>query len=343
MDARPADRYDVPGDLWVVTCYFNVNRYRTRRLNYERFAAPIRRSGLGFLTIECAFPGAPFALPPGPGLLRLAGRDVMWQKERLLNVAIAALPAACTKVAWLDCDVLFADPAWAVETSRRLERQAVVQPYERVVRLPRGAEAYRGEGDVWDGFAAVAARDPDALLSGRFDRHGHTGFAWAARREIIARHGLYDACIAGSGDHMMAHAFCGDWESSCIDRIIGPADNHHAGHRAGHRTGHRTWFEAWSRRVYPDVRARVGYAPGTILHLWHGEVADRRYVDRNRELARFDFDPATDLRVGPTGGWEWASEKPELHRWAVEYFGHRREDGGPDGAASHEEALHESP
>jgi len=50
-------------------------------------------------------------------------------------------------------------------------------------------------------------------------------------------------------------------------------------------------------------------------------------VDRNRVLAAFGFDPARDIRIGPSGCWEWASRKPELHRWAREYFYFRREDG----------------
>jgi hypothetical protein len=34
-----------------------------------------------------------------------------------------------------------------------------------------------------------------------------------------------------------------------------------------------------------------------------------------------------DLAVGPSGAWEWASCKPELHRWAADYFRLRNEDG----------------
>ncbi|MBI2468786.1 MAG: hypothetical protein HYV62_13395 [Candidatus Rokubacteria bacterium] len=50
-------------------------------------------------------------------------------------------------------------------------------------------------------------------------------------------------------------------------------------------------------------------------------------MDRNRDLVRLGFDPATDLRVAAGGAWQWASDKPALHRWAAEYFGSRREDG----------------
>lgn len=311
----PAAVYDRADDLWLVTSYFNSHGYRTKRENYDRFRERIDGSGLNLLTVECAFGGAPFELPASPAVLRVAARDVMWQKERLLNVAVATLPPACRKVAWLDGDILFERPDWAVATARLLDDFPVVQLFDQAIRLPRGHDAYHGDGDVWPGFAAVVRRAPHRMTKGDFAAHGHTGFGWAARRDYLERHGLYDACIAGSGDHMMAHAVCGDWTSACVQRIIGP----------NHR--HRDYFAAWARRQYADVRARVGCVPGAVLHLWHGETADRRYVLRNQELAAFGFDPAADVRVGPTGAWEWASRKPQLHAWARAYFGHRREDG----------------
>ena len=36
----------------------------------------------------------------------------MWQKERLLNLAVAALPPGCTKVAGLDSDLVFRPRDW---------------------------------------------------------------------------------------------------------------------------------------------------------------------------------------------------------------------------------------
>lgn len=312
---KGADSYRTTDDLWVITSYFNPEGYRTKRCNYDLFRERIVTSGIQLLTVECALREQSFELPESPDVIRIVGRDVMWQKERLLNVAISRLPAQCRKVAWLDADILFENPAWASETSTKLDSFPVVQPFDRAFRLPRGVIEQTGPGDVYAGFAAIYSRRPQQMLSGDFAGHGHTGFAWAARREVLATRGLYDAAIAGSGDHMMAHAFCGDWTSPCVDRIIGKG------------TPQRRYFTQWCKDVYPLVRAKVGFVHGAALHLWHGEVGDRRYVDRNRELAAFDFDPATDIRIGAGGCWEWASKKPKLHRWAAEYFGHRQEDG----------------
>ncbi|MDB5320661.1 MAG: hypothetical protein JWN40_2292, partial [Phycisphaerales bacterium] len=105
------------------------------------------------------------------------------------------------------------------------------------------------------------------------------------------------------------------WASPCIDRIL------------GRNTAHRAHFTAWCKSLYKDVRAKVATSSGTLLHLWHGDMDNRRYVLRNQQLADFNFNPEKDLRIGDTGAWEWNSQKPALHQWAINYYPARKEDG----------------
>lgn len=308
--------YAKAADLGVVTSYFNPCGFRGRRDNFERFAEPIRAAGIPLVIVEACFEGDDdaAALPAHYETLRIKARDVMWHKERLLDLGAGWLPAHCTKVAWLDADVLFESEDWAIATSERLETAMVLQPFEQAVRLSRGALEPRQGDDVFESFGAVFVNRPEELTHGKFERHGHTGFAWAARRDLVARHGLYDACIAGSGDHMMAHAFAGDWESPCIGRMVG---------RGGRHLAH---YRRWSRKLHEEVGARLSYTPGRLLHLWHGTIENRRYAQRNKELFELAFDPKEDIRISDTGCWEWASDKPALHEWARRYFVERKED-----------------
>jgi hypothetical protein len=308
----PAEHYRCCDELVVVTCYFNSSDFRTRRETYDRFAASIRAAGLTLLTVECAFGDADFTLPPGPHYMRVRSRDVMWQKERLINLAVASLPARAEKIAWLDCDVLFSNPDWAIETAALLDEVPIVQPFKTAIRLPRAHDAYRGLGEVWSGFAWVSEVEPEVFAKD-YIKHGHTGFGWAARRELLDRHGLYDACISGSGDHFMAHAMRGDLSMECRLCPVGPRFREH--------------FRQWAQVFHADVRGRIRSAPGTLLHLWHGDTKDRRYAERHEQLIDLEFDPATDLRSGSDGLWEWAGEKPRLRRWMCAYFEGRNEDG----------------
>lgn len=306
-------RYARPSDLGIVTSYFNPCGFKVRAENFERYVASIREADIPLVIVEAFFEGGE-RLPASHRTLQVPARDVMWHKERLLDVGTGWLPPECTKVAWVDADVLFENADWAVETSALLERAMVVQPFERAVRMSRGHVEPRPDDDVFESFASMFVHQPETLAHAKFELHGHTGFAWAARRDVMAQHGFYDACIAGSGDHLMAHAFAGDAESRCVARIVGTGGPH------------RQHFRRWSKKIHASVGARLEFTPGRLLHLWHGTIANRRYAQRNKELYDLAFDPRTDLQISQTGCWEWASDKPELHAWARRYFEERRED-----------------
>lgn len=307
-------------DLWVITCYFNPCRYKTKRVNFDAFMEGMKKDGANVLVVELAFADEEYELPAGDNVIRLRGSGVMWQKERLLNIAAATLPPSCTKIAWLDNDVLFENPNWVQESSDALETAMVIQPYDWCVRLPRGMRKFDGRGETYESFASVYARRPRLAQVSEFVDHGHTGFAWAARRELLDHCGLYDACLTASGDHLMAHGFAGGMKlSPCLSRMIGPQP-HYARH-----------FIDWGVKARDFVGGRIGVVPGNLLHLWHGDLLDRRYGDMNQQFKTFNFDPDRHLRKDESGLWEWADAAPkQLIEWATTYFEIRREDGDPD-------------
>jgi hypothetical protein len=301
-------------ELAAITCYFNPQRYRARRENYEKFVAGLNGAGLHLAVAELAVGGAPFALPDAPNIVRCRCNDAIWQKERLLRLALDRLPSCFTKVVWIDCDVLFEGPSWVERTCRALDEFPVIQPFSQVVLLPRGQTTYAGEGEEMESFAALSGSDASRVTAGNFAAHGHPGFAWAARRDLLQEIGFYDTCLTGVADHLMAHGFCGDWQSSCINDVIDLGSAYHA------------HFVKWAERAYASVGGRIGCIPGRLLHLWHGNDADRLYDLRNEQFKRFAFDPESDIRLGEGGVWEWASAKPAMHQWARDFFVSRNED-----------------
>jgi hypothetical protein len=310
----PAPRYHYVDDLCAVTCYFNSQGYSSKRRNYDLFQRSITDSGIHLITVECAFGSAPFELDHAPYVIRLRAKHVMWQKERLLNLAIRRAPRRYTKIVWLDCDVLFENASWAEETSRLLEEYPVIQPFHYAFRLRPGERAYCGKGERYRSFAAVHTVFPSMARVGDFFNHGHSGFAWAARRDMLQDIGLYDAAIAGTGDHLMAHAFCGDFGSHCLNETLLDA------------SGYITHYKAWAEAAWQRVRGQIAFATGALLHLWHGEVQNRHYYNRNIELASMGFDPAFDLLTDDNGLWQWSGRNPALTIWANSYFARRYED-----------------
>ena len=313
----PAERYEAPKDLWVVSTYFDSEGYENKLRALRAYISVMERSGIPMLLVEGSFGRRPFLLSESDRVLHVRCPSVMWQKERLLNFAIDHLPASCRKVAWLDTDIFFENPRWAVQTAKLLDDFPIVQPFDLALWLPKGATIFHGRGIAWSGFAAVAHNHPGLFLSGDFDRHGHTGYAWAARKDLIKRHSLYDRSIAGSGDHLMAHAMMGDLSSPCVTNSVGAANPF------------RDSFHAWARPFHQDVRSRVGFVRGAILHRWHGDRKKRSYYKRMVGLLARDYNPSLDVRVAPSGALEWTEHGAILGRWMKDYFTRRQEDGKP--------------
>jgi hypothetical protein len=283
------------GRLAVVTCHFNPCGFRRPRENYFRFRDALR--GAPLFTVEVSFDGAFHT--PAEWQLRGGARNVLWQKENLINFAVERLPECYDQVAWVDADLLFLNPDWAAATSAALDQSPVVQLYEHVHYTTPG-------GRLGDKFPSWMRRQLDGGKG-----HATPGGAWAARRELLARHGLYDRNIVGGGDQAFAEGLFGAsnrfWDRQNPPLLV--AD-----------------YREWQRRLCADVRANVGCVAGDVVHLYHGTRRNRQYVERTAALRAANFDPRTDVRVGGNGLLEWSSAKPQLHRGLLQYFASRHED-----------------
>jgi hypothetical protein len=311
------------GALWAITSYFNPLGYRQRLANYRVFR---RRLGVPLLTVELTFGAAP-ELKAGDAdiLLQLSGGAVLWQKERLLNIALDSLPPDCREVAWLDCDILFERADWPARVSAALVRVPLLQPYRRVHHLAPAVQSIEAtpRAVTFSGPSLAAAltggQAAAALLANVTTRRDGTpapGMAWAARRELLDRHGFYDGCIVGGGDTALACAAYGAFDE--VMRL------HHMNERQ------RARYLAWAVPFHDAVGGAVACIDGDLFHLWHGAIGDRRPGQRHAGLAQYEFDPGADIAIGENGCWQWASNKPQLHHYVHDYFAGRREDGSGD-------------
>lgn len=306
-------------ELWAITSYFNPMRYQRRLANYRAFR---RRLAVPLLTVELAY-GTTFELGPDAAdtLIQLRGRDVLWQKERLLNVALHALPAECRMVAWLDSDIIFARDDWVKRSSELLDHFVLVQPFQTIFHLkdtagtecldPSAAEATERSLGY---HVAIDRVPPFRMGSGGMRQTGCArGVAWVGRRDVLQRHGLYDACILGGGDTAISCAALGVAQSP-------PA----VWQMNARQTAH---YLAWAEPFTDTVGRRISYVDGDVFHLWHGDVRNRQYRQRHLGLQPFHFDPVEDIAIDGAGCWRWSSDKPELHRYVERYFATRNEDG----------------
>jgi hypothetical protein len=305
-------------DLWAITSYFNPAKYQRRRLNYRSFR---QRLNAPLLTVELSGDGEfEVGRDEADLLIRVRGEGVMWQKERLLNLGLAALPPSCTKVAWLDCDIVFERKDWADQASRLLDRFTLVQPFSSAYpalpkdwcpgrELPAGSEEWRGV--PWllcQGMSIAEGLDTYASVI-----RSSQGLAWAARREVLEANSFYDANIVGGGDALMVRAAYGRFEAAMSIQEMNEAQRDH--------------YMRWARGYHRDVAGKVAHVDGSVFHLWHGDKANRGYRERFTGLRHFGYDPFSDIAIDHGGAWRWNTDKPDLHAYVRSYFLSRKEDG----------------
>jgi len=307
----------VGGNVWAITSYYNPVGYARRLSNFRIFR---KNLGVQLAALELSFNGR-FELTAEDAdvLIQISGGAVLWQKERLLNLALAAVPRDVEDVAWLDCDIIFKRPDWVAEAQNRLKQLNVVQLFSEAVFIR--AEEYGAISLHENGFAYVPglaslSNAKDLILTGsNLERNSVkyvTGFAWAAKRRLLETHGFYDAAIAGSGDSLMAAAMLGRYESISKRYLFSEPRQRH--------------YFRWAIPFCSSVAGSLGCVPGTIFHLKHGELENRRYSDRQQVFSNFEFDPDVDIKIGPNGAWQWARPRPDLEAHLRKYFASRAED-----------------
>jgi hypothetical protein len=305
------------GGLWAITCYFNPIGYRRRLVNYRIFREHL---DIPLVAVELAYgPGFELEEKDADILVQLRSEDILWQKERLLNVALQALPSTCRKVVWVDCDVVFESADWAERTSLLLDRFMLVQPFSQLHCMP--SEWQPGHGRllgsvVWLSvpFRIASGMTVAACLGNWAQRVGCTsGQVWAAARELVEKQRLYDAFIIGGGDGAILRAAYG-----CPEAMIRLNDMNKR------QSDH---YLAWAAAFHDAVQAGVGFVEGNLAHLWHGDVKHRRYHERWSEFRRFQFDPFEDIALHHNGAWRWNTDKREMHDYVRNYLASRREDG----------------
>lgn len=296
---------ELKGSFWGMTTFFNPANYKNKAINYRKFRESSKKQGLNLICVELAFNGQPFELTKDDAdvLVQVRSNSIMWQKERLLNIALKHLPSDCDKVAWIDCDITFEKDDWIKETAELLERFIIVQLFSFIVYQP----------DFYFGMAYASAMVGNFLFDSYLgnDFPGRAGGAWACRRNILEKCGFFDSCIFGSNDGIMAYAVYGVDKFSTFDFFSEPLTLKQS---------------AWHKKAYELFKGSCFYVDGIIFHLWHGELNKREYALREEIGRKYNFDPSVDLKLNEDDCFEWASGKKEMHEAVQKYFLDRKEE-----------------
>ena len=308
----------LPGTFWGITTFFNPEGYQSKYENFKIFRDALRAQGLPLLVVELATFPRKFELTNDDAeiLIQVTSRSVLWQKERLLNLALAKLPQNCDKIAWLDSDILFQNSNWVAQCKRLLEIYKIIQPFSESIRLPKN---YPLE-NLAEAFSCVDLLPRVSLAVSTIlgiEEKGHPGYAWAARREVIQELGFFDPMIMGGADRVMALTFFGLPDTQELEET---------NLKGNYSPEYLELLRVWKNRATKLIQQSVSFVPGFVFHLYHGDRKSRNYIKRHELLREYQFNPKQNLRLNDEGVWEWALDSTQLAAEVSQYFRDRRED-----------------
>jgi hypothetical protein len=207
---------DAASTVWAITSYYNPMHYKSRIENFRRFRNELL---VPLAVVELGY-GKDWDLNTREAeiVIHVPGVSTLWQKERLLNVALESLPRHVSHVAWLDCDIILENIDWPREGVETLRRKHLVQLFSHLYDLDRGetppsrtaiVPEYTGLSvghQVQNGHVLGQGFLPTNTLQ---MRQTAFGLAWMAKRQMMARHGFYDGMVMVSGDRAIVFAALG--------------------------------------------------------------------------------------------------------------------------------------
>ena len=275
-----ANKYHTDSEAVIVSCFFNPQNSYYRTQAFKIFYESIKH--LNHYIIECVIGDALPELEENEHIKRIYTKSLLWHKESLINKAVSELPEKYRYIFWLDADVIFKNLDWMVEGVEQLQEMKIIQPFEYCVHLEKDETEpsfsmermlktslpNKLNNKVWRSFCANYTtsthwQDKD------YNTHGHVGFAWAARREVLDEMPLYDKALIGGADHIIAHAAAGQIPHDCITKSF---------------TDNIEEVNAWSERFFRVVRGDIGYVIGELYHIWHGDIVNRQYLKRIQDF-----------------------------------------------------------
>ena len=293
--------------LHIITVISNICEFRRRWDLMKQFIERTENlQNVKLYVVELAYGNQDFHITSAsnPSHLQLRTEYALWHKENMINLGIRKLlPANWKAVAWIDGDIEFENPNWVLDTLKVLTEFDVVQLFTTCFDLDEKEIPM----SIWQSFGYKYCHGGKFSFK-RGINYWHTGYAWACNRNYYEKvGGLYEKGILGSGDYIMCQGY---FSKAAF----------------GHKS--LTYFKENVESYISNLTdIKIGYIPTNIKHYFHGSKANRKYVERNEILIRYNYNPMEHVQYDEQGVLVPTPNMPKQFLIDIyNYFGERNED-----------------
>lgn len=263
--------------IQCICSYFNFTNNNLRKKLYIDFRKKFKHP---LITIEIALDKHNFFIEDSYKVLA-NDRNILWQKERSFNILLENLPNKYDKIVWLDTDIIFHNDNWFNELEKSLDNYLMVQPFESVFENSNTDKNPGLNTQSW-------SKSYSDYLTKQIPipQYYALGLAWGVRRSCI-HHGFFDKHILGSNDALQILSILGDCFNNQLLKNCTPGLIY-------------SWIN-YSKQIPYYSSYDIGYCPGKIEHMYHGQTYHRGYQIREQLLSQYNFDPKQHIELDTNG------------------------------------------
>ena len=297
-------------DIGIIISYFSPCNFKVPRQNIYTIVKKLTDANYPVCVVEAVMPGAEklsFSNKVVHKQITANFENIIFQKETLLNIGASISPYK--KLVFLDSDIEFDDPDWLNKTSEALEKYDIIQPYDVAIWLNetnkhKSIIRISGAKAISDGIPIHGAKQ-------------HPGFAWAMTKDAFNKmNGFYDRHPLGGSDTIFWFSLIKqEPERGLISHWI-ITNEFFKNTKSYHNYRNHNQSIDW----------KIGYIENcSVLHLFHGQLKNRKYVDRNFQYMPDMEDGDFPVYKSKNGLLAWKHIKDAEN--CLKYFQGRMEDG----------------
>ena len=299
----------IEDQLHVIAVISNPALFARRYILAKQFLHRLEQTkNVIVYTVELVYKDQKYYItePNNPRHLQIRTNIPLWHKENMINIGIQKLlPKTWKAVAWIDADIEFENPSWAIDTLKILNGyKDIVQLFSHAVDMDIDESAMRIFTSFGYQYEKKQKYNKNAV------NFWHPGYAWAITRKAYQRiGGLYENAILGSGDNIMALSLINNGQKGINEESTPEYKKNIDDFQKNMRT------------------LRLGYVPGVIRHFFHGSKKNRKYDERWKILQTNHFNPIAHVTHDASGILIPTADCPEnIINEINTYFYQRNED-----------------
>jgi len=305
--------YKIEEKLNVIMVLSNPCLYiRRYQLALEFITRMKKNNDVNLCIVELCYGNQKFVVtqPNNKNHLQLRTDIPLWHKENMINLGVKhLLPDDWKTFAWIDADIEFLDDDWANKTLKLLTKYDIVQLYSECHNLDYNKNVY----SIKKSFMNDYTNNDCVIDFKKPNTEWFPGFGWAITRKTYENiNGFYDKSINGNGDTIILFS---------IFKIINIFN-----YSRQHSKYFRDSVLNYQNNII-DNNFNITFLPIIIRHYWHGQIKNRKYIERSIILKNHNFNPETHLTYDKNGIIIPTKECPnELLNNLMTYFIERDED-----------------